>query len=64
VPFVLDGEILEDNLRWCGKSREWLERTAQANALLPEEILLLTGNDTEDYFLVKKESRAKGGSKE
>ena len=40
----------------------WLERMAQANTLLPEEILLLIGNETEDYFLLKKESRHPGGS--
>ena len=34
IPFVLDGQVLEDNLRWCGKDRAWLERTAQANTLL------------------------------
>ena len=62
IPFVLDGQVLEDNLRWCGKDRAWLERTAQANTLLPEEILLLIGNETEDYFLLKKESRHPGGS--
>ena len=62
IPFVLDGQVLEDNLRTCGKDRAWLERTAQANTLLPEEILLLVGNDTEDYFLLKKESRSAGGS--
>ena len=63
IPFVLDGQVLEDNLRTCGKDRAWLERTAQANALLPGEILLLVGNDTEDYFLLKKESRSAGGSR-
>lgn len=62
VPFVLDGEVLEDNLRWCGKDRTWLERTAQANTLLIREILLLAGNETEDYLLIKKESLPKGGS--
>ena len=62
IPFVLDGQILEDNLRWCVKDRVWLERTAQANTLLPEEILLLIGNDSEDYFLIKKENRHKDGS--
>ena len=53
--------MLEDNLRWCGKDREWLERTAQANTLLPEEILLLIGSETEDYFLLKKEDRHGSG---
>ncbi|MGN0661645.1 MAG: DUF421 domain-containing protein [Faecalibacterium sp.] len=62
IPFVLDGEILEDNLRWCGKDRDWLERTAQANTLLIKEILLLVGNDTEDYLLIKKQNRPSGGS--
>ena len=64
IPFVLDGQVLEDNLRWCGKDRAWLERTAQANTLLPEEILLLIGNETEDYFLLKKENRRAGGRKD
>ena len=58
IPFVLDGQVLEDNLHWCGKDRAWLERTAQANTLLPQEIQLLVGNETEDYFLLKKERRA------
>ena len=58
IPFVLDGQVLEDNLHWCGKDRAWLEHTAQANTLLPQEILLLVGNETEDYFLLKKEHRA------
>ena len=63
LPFVLDGQVLEENLHWCGKDQDWLERTAQANTLLPEEILLLVGNETEDYFLLKKESRRKGSSR-
>ena len=57
IPFVLDGQVLDDNLHWCGKDHAWLERTAHANTLLVEEILLLIGNDTEDYFLLKKEPR-------
>ena len=61
IPFVLDGQVLEDNLHWCGKDRAWLERTATANTVLPQEILLLIGNETEDYFLLKKEGRQPGG---
>lgn len=57
IPFVLDGQVLEDNLRWCGKDADWLARTAEANTVLPSEILLLVGNETEDYFLLKKEPR-------
>ena len=61
IPFVLDGQILDDNLHWCGKDRAWLERTVEANTLLVEEILLLIGNDTEDYFLLKKQPRRPAG---
>ena len=56
--------MLEDNLRACGKDRAWLERTARANAVAPGQILILLGNDTGDYFLLKKESRPAGGAKE
>ena len=59
---VTHTNALEENLHWCGKDQDWLERTAQANTLLPEEILLLIGNETEDYFLLKKENRRAGGS--
>ena len=37
---------------------DWLERTATANTLMVSEILLLLGNDTEDYFLLRKEKGA------
>ena len=63
IPFVLDGQVLEDNLHWCGKNHAWLERTAEANTVLISEILLLVGNETEDYFLLKKESRHSGSSR-
>ena len=63
IPFVLDGQVLEDNLHWCGKNHAWLERTAEANTVLISEIFLLVGNETEDYFLLKKESRHSGSSR-
>ena len=53
IPFVLDGQVLD----------AWLERTAEANTVLISEILLLVGNETEDYFLLKKESRHSGSSR-
>ena len=59
IPVVLDGQVLEDNLHWCGKDADWLARTAKANKALPSEILLLIGNETEDYFLLKKEPRSR-----
>ena len=35
--------------------------SAQGDSLLLEEILILAGNDTEDYFLLKKEPRQTAG---
>lgn len=61
IPFVLDGQVLAENLTTCGKDAAWLERTTQANSLLLEEIPILAGNDTEDYFLLKKEPRQTAG---
>ena len=60
IPFVLDGQVLEENLHWCGKDQDWLERTAQANTLLPEEILLLVGNETEGLFSAEKREPPQG----
>lgn len=60
VPFVVDGQVLDDNLHLCGKDSVWLEHTANANTLLVSEILLLLGNDTEDYFLLRKEKSVPG----
>ena len=59
VPLVVDGQVLEDNLQACGKDRAWLEKTARAHALAVRDILILLGNDTEDYFLLKKEGSPK-----
>ena len=56
VPCGVDGQVLEDNRRACGKDAAWLERTARTNGLAPAGILLLLGNDTEDYCLVQKEA--------
>ena len=64
IPLVVDGQVLDDNLRFCGKDRIWLEHTAAANTLLVSEILLLLGNDTEDYFLLRKQKGAPAGAPE
>ena len=34
IPFVLDGQVLAENLTTCGKDAAWLERTAEANTVL------------------------------
>ena len=63
LPFVVDGQVLTDNLTACGKNAAWLEQTAAAHRLPVDQILVLLGNDTQDYFLLKKESRPGEGGK-
>ena len=63
LPFVVDGQVLTDNLTACGKNAAWLEQTAAAHRLPVDQILVLLGNDTQDYFLLKKESRPGDGGK-
>lgn len=57
MPFVIDGEIMEDNLIWCGKNRDWLQQILQQNRVGLSDTLLLSGDDTEQYTLVRKDSR-------
>lgn len=59
VPFVLEGEILEQNLSWCGKTTAWLTLQLTKNKTPLNEVLALIGNDTEDCYLVRRD-----GSKE
>lgn len=57
VPFILDGKLMLDNLIWCGKDKEWLTNTLIQNRCHRREVLLLLGDDTDYYQLIKKEDR-------
>ena len=61
LPLVVDGQVLPDNLAACGKDRAWLARCARAHGLPVEDILILLGNDSEDYFLLPREKRPATG---
>ncbi len=56
VPFVIDGEVLQANLAWCGKGEQWLHQTAAENNTNTADILVLFGDDTPQYYLIKKEN--------
>lgn len=56
VPFVIDGEVLQANLAWCGKGEQWLRQTAAENNTNTADILVLFGDDTPQYYLIKKEN--------
>ncbi len=57
VPFVLDGQMLEENLCYCGRNPRWLRQKATDGGFSLSEILLALGNGNEDILWVKKESR-------
>ena len=61
VPFVVNGEVLADNLAWCGHDRPWLEKQLKKKRLGMGQVLLALGDDSEELTLVKKEGAAARG---
>lgn len=57
VPFIMDGKLMPDNLNWCRKSQSWLTAVLAQNSCKRRDVLLLLGDDTEHYQLIKKEGR-------
>ena len=57
VPMVIDGRPLAENLAWCGKSDGWLAEVLKQRGCALNQVLLLLGDDTEQYRLIKKERR-------
>lgn len=52
---VIDGKIMEDNLKKLGKSRTWLEREVGKFNMKPEEALVVVLNGDRTIFCQKKE---------
>ena len=52
---VIDGKILEDNLKKLGKSRAWLEMEVGKFNMKPEEALVVVLNGDRTIFCQKKE---------
>ena len=51
------GEVLADNLAWCGRNEKWLDKVLRQNKCSLRQVLLLLGDDSGQVQLVKKESR-------
>ena len=56
---VIDGKILEDNLKKLGKSRAWLEMEVGKFNMKPEEALVVVLNGDRTIFCQKKEENWK-----
>lgn len=58
IPFVLDGEAVIENLLWCKKDKGWLASVLAQERCSLEQVLLILGNDSDEYSLVKKQSHS------
>ncbi len=52
---IVDGEISKIALSSYGKSEEWLKRVCRKRKLAIEDVFLLTADDNEHIYIIKKE---------
>ena len=57
IPYdlVVDGKIMDDNLKAIGKNREWLKKQVEKFKMKPEEALVVTYDGKGQIFCQKKE---------
>jgi uncharacterized membrane protein YcaP (DUF421 family) len=57
IPYdlVVDGIIMDDNLKAIGKNREWLKKQVEKFKMKPEEALIATIDGKGQFFCQKKE---------
>lgn len=56
IPFIVDGKLVMENLIWCNKNKEWIEKILSNQQITLKQTLLFLGNDSEMYQIVKKET--------
>lgn len=56
IPYdlVIDGKIMDDNLKALGKNREWLKKQVEKFKMKPEEALVVTYDGKGQIFCQKK----------
>ena len=56
IPYdlVIDGKIMDDNLKVLGKNREWLKKQVEKFKMKPEEALVVTYDGKGQIFCQKK----------
>ena len=57
IPYdlVIDGKIMDDNLRAIGKDKEWLKKQVEKFKIKPEDALVVTYDGKGQIFCQKKE---------
>ncbi len=51
---IIDGEIVEENLRLLGKNKTWLFRELDRQKATLDEVFLLTIDDAGAIFVIRK----------
>ena len=66
IPYnlVIDGKVMNDNLKRIGKNYEWLKKQTKKFNIMPEEALIVTINGKGDIFYQKKETRKHKNNKD
>lgn len=54
LPLVIDGRVAAENLSFCGKSEAWVKKVLKTEKIPLAHTLLLLGDDTEEYLLIRK----------
>lgn len=54
---VSEGEILDENLKRCGRDERWVQKIASENHVTPEDIYLLLAGSGNSYEIIPKEKK-------
>ena len=56
---VIDGKVMQDNLKQIGENYDWLKKQTQKFQMMPEEALIVTINGKGSIYCQKKEKQLK-----
>lgn len=56
---VIDGKVMQENLKQIGKNYDWLKKQTQKFQMLPEEALIVTINGKGSIYCQRKEKKLK-----
>lgn len=56
---VIDGKVMQENLKQIGKNYDWLKKQTQKFQMMPEEALIVTINGKGSIYCQKKEKQLK-----
>lgn len=59
VPFLVDGQLMEDNLRYCQKTLAWMEKQLRRKHLQADQLLAVLGDESGVVLWIKKEGCTK-----